>query len=100
MATAEPSGVVTISMSSWACDKAFSKTIMAKADVPADTLAVRCLTEFVATIPVPASPSGAAATAPPTSKPLGSSNLAPSSVKRPASSPADLTVGKMSRNVQ
>src|SRR5699024_10851100 len=98
MATGEPSGVVTISMFSLTCDNSFSKTTMANAEVPADTFAVRFLTEFVDTIPVPASPSGAAATAPLFKAPDGSSNFAPSSVKRPASSPASLIVGKISRN--
>ncbi len=58
MATGRPSGVVTMSITSYGLESSFSITIMEKDDVPADTLPVRTLTALVATIPVPASPSG------------------------------------------
>ena len=58
IATRLPSGVVTISIISYGFDNSFSNTIMEKEDVPADTFPVRCFTALVATIPVPASPSG------------------------------------------
>jgi hypothetical protein len=41
-----------------------SRTTIAKIDVPAEQFPVRAATEFVATMPVPASPSGGAITAP------------------------------------
>ena len=51
---------------------------------------------FVATIPVPASPSAGHINAPALSVALGSKSLAPSSLKVPAFSPAKSTLGKMS----
>ena len=68
---------------------------MAKMEVPAETLPVRTRTEFVATMPVPASPSGGASTMPGCRVPLGSSSLAPSAVSSPAGVPA--TSGSGSR---
>ena len=50
--------VVTISIISYGFESSFSSTIIENDDVPADTLPVRCFTALVATIPVPASPSG------------------------------------------
>ena len=55
MATGAPDGVATRSISSMS---GASSTIMAKAEVPAETLPVRGRTESVATMPVPASPIG------------------------------------------
>ena len=53
-------------------------------------------TAFVATMPVPASPSGGAITAPACSAPVGSSHFAPRSVRTPAFSPALSTFGSFS----
>ena len=47
-----------MSIISYGFDNSFSNTIIEKEEVPADTLPVRCLTALVATMPVPASPSG------------------------------------------
>ena len=58
IATRLPSGVVTMSIISYGLDNSFSNTIMENEEVPADTFPVRCLTALVATMPVPASPSG------------------------------------------
>ena len=58
IATGLPVGVVTMSISGYSFDRGFSKTIMAKTEVPAETLPVRSATLLVATMPVPASPSG------------------------------------------
>ncbi|CUQ64112.1 Uncharacterised protein [Segatella copri] len=55
---------------------------------------------MVATIPVPASPSGGQSGVPAWSVPDGSSFFAPSSVNTPASSPAFSTSGRMSRIFQ
>ena len=66
---------------------------MAKMLVPALTLPVRGATLFVATMPVPASPSGGQNGMPGCSVPVGSSRFAPSTVSIPASSPAGKTVG-------
>ena len=69
---------------------------MAKTDVPAETLPVRSATLLVATMPVPASPSGGQSGIPVCSCPVGSSSFAPSSVSTPAASPAARTLGRMS----
>ena len=66
---------------------------MAKMLVPALTLPVRGATELVATMPVPASPSGGHSGTPGCSVPVGSSRRAPSSVSSPAISPAVRMVG-------
>ena len=58
IATGYPSGVVTISISRYILESFFSSTTMANVLVPADMLPVLLATELVATIPVPASPSG------------------------------------------
>ena len=58
---------------------------MAKALVPAETLPVRGRTELVATMPVPASPSGGHSGTPGRSMPVGSSRAAPAAVSVPAS---------------
>ena len=71
---------------------------MAKTEVPAETLPVRSATLLVATIPVPASPSGGQSGMPACNSPLGSSNFAPSAVSAPAASPATSTLGRMSRS--
>ena len=68
---------------------------MAKMDVPAETLPVFGATALVATMPVPASPSGGAITAPGWRTPVGSSHLAPRSVRTPAFSPALRTLGSL-----
>ena len=57
---------------------------MAKVLVPADTLPVRGATEFVAVMPVPASPSGGHNGIPASRFPLSSRKAAPSSVRIPA----------------
>ena len=100
IATGLPLGVVTISISGCSFESSFSKTIMAKTDVPADTLPVRSATLLVATMPVPASPSGGQSGTPACSCPVGSSSLAPSSVSTPAASPATRTLGRMSGSFQ
>jgi hypothetical protein len=87
--------VVTISISEYTPDKPFSSTIIAKMEVPADILPVRTDTLFVATIPVPASPSGGQRGTPAFNFPVGSSNCAPFSVSTPAFSPAIKTLGSM-----
>ena len=69
---------------------------MAKMLVPALTLPVRGATEFVATIPVPASPSGGHMVAPGLSAPVGSSRCAPSGLNSPAGCPATRTGGSSS----
>ena len=91
MATGRPAGVVTMSISGYTRDKGFCSTIIAKMEVPADTLPVRWVMLFVATMPVPASPSGGQSGTPALSRPVGSSSFAPSAVKVPASSPAAST---------
>ena len=96
IATASPVGVVTRSISVWTFSNAFSSTIIAKTEVPADTFPVLTATLFVATIPVPASPSGGHTGIPPFRFPLGSRSFAPSSVSTPACSPADNTFGRIS----
>ena len=85
MATGSPAGVVTISISLYGLESAFSRTIMANTEVPAETFPVRWRTLFVATIPVPASPSGGHIGIPAFSFPLTSRSFAPSSVRTPAS---------------
>ena len=69
---------------------------MAKMDVPADTFPVPTATELVATIPVPASPSGGQRGTPASRFPLSSINAAPSEVKLPPLSPAESTLGRIS----
>ena len=69
---------------------------MAKMLVPALTLPVRCETELVATMPVPASPSGGQRGIPACRVPDGSSRAAPASVSCPAASPARRMVGSRS----
>ena len=96
IATGSPEGVVTISISVCTCFNACSSTTIAKIDVPADTFPVRTPTLSVATIPVPASPSGGHNGIPACKEPVGSNNAAPLSVSTPASSPADKTFGKIS----
>lgn len=71
---------------------------MAKIEVPADTLPVRGATALVATIPVPASPSGGAKGRPTGSRPFIQAE--PSAVSRPASCPASRTRGSTSRMFQ
>ena len=58
MATGAPDGVATRSISSMRLRNGASSTIMAKAEVPAETLPVRGRTESVAIMPVPAAPIG------------------------------------------
>ena len=89
-----------MSISGYTLDSGFSSTTMENTEVPADTLPVRSRTELVAAMPVPASPSGGHRGAPGSSVPVGSSSRAPSSVKPPASSPAESTWGKMSSSFQ
>ena len=72
---------------------------MAKMDVPAETLPVRGATELVATIPVPASPSGGQSGMPGRSRPVGSSSAAPASVSVPAGRPATAMAGSSSARV-
>ena len=100
IATASPVGVVTMSISGYTFSIGLSKTTIAKADVPADTLPVRTRTLLVATMPVPASPSGGQSGIPANSVPLGSNSLAPFSVKTPACSPASKIFGKTSDKCQ
>ena len=73
---------------------------MEKEEVPAETLPVRCLTALVATIPVPASPSGGQTGMPAFRWPETSRRLAPSGVRKPAFSPALSDFGRMSSNFQ
>ena len=84
MATGLPSGVVTMSISSWTLERGFSVTTMEKMDVPAEILPVRFRTLLVAVMPVPASPSGGHMGAPGCRVPVGSKSFAPSSVSHPA----------------
>jgi hypothetical protein len=56
--------------------------------VPALTFPVRGATELVATMPVPASPSGGHIATPALSRPVGSSSFAPAAVSWPHTSPA------------
>ena len=100
IATRFPSGVVTMSIISLGLDSSFSRTIIEKEDVPAETLPVRGRTAFVATMPVPASPSGGQSGMPAFRWPETSRRFAPVSVRRPASSPAPSTFGRMSRSFQ
>ncbi len=94
IATRSPAGVVTMSSSSCTAVSGLSSTTIAKIDVPALMLPVRGATAFVATMPVPASPSGGQTGMPGCSVPVGSSRAAPSAVSVPASSPATSTLGK------
>ena len=96
IATGAPSGVVTISIISDGSESSFSRTIIEKDDVPAETLPVRFLTAFVATIPVPASPSGGQSGVPGCNDPDVSRRAAPSGVRHPASAPAVRGSGSMS----
>ena len=64
--------------------------------VPAETLPVRGAIELVATIPVPASPSGGQTGMPARSRPAGSSSAAPASVSSPAGEPATAIPGSRS----
>ncbi|MPM68055.1 hypothetical protein SDC9_114981 [bioreactor metagenome] len=100
IATASPAGVVTMSISSYTLESAFSSTIIANTLVPALTLPVRGRTLLVATIPVPASPSGGHIGIPASNPPVGSSSFAPASVSLPASSPAVLIFGSISPSFQ
>ena len=93
IATGRPDGVVTMSISGYAPERGFSSTTIANTLVPAETLPVRAATAFVATMPVPASPSGGAMSAPGLRTPVGSMRRAPSSVSRPAAAPAGRTSG-------
>ena len=70
-----------MSSCSYTLDKSCSKTIIANTEVPAETLPVFFITVFVATMPVPASPSGGHIGQPASRVPDGSKILAPSSVK-------------------
>ena len=56
-------------------------TIIAKSEVPAETLPVLTRTELVAAMPVPASPSQGAKGMPGSSVPVGSRKRAPASVR-------------------
>ena len=94
MATGEPSGVVTISISLWSAVSGCFKTTIENMEVPADTLPVPCLTLFVAVMPVPASPSGGQSIHPGFRIPEGSRSRAPSLVRYPASSPATRISGR------
>ena len=94
MATGEPSGVVTISISLCSDLSECFKTTMENIEVPADTLPVSCLILLVAVIPVPASPSGGHNIHPGCNIPVGSSSKAPSFVSTPASSPATSILGR------
>ena len=85
MATGAPDGVATRSISSMRLRSGASSTIMAKAEVSAETLPVRGRTELVATMPVPASPSGGHSGMPGRRAPVGSSRAAPAAVSVPAS---------------
>ena len=58
MATGEPSGVVTMSISVCSSVSERSRTAMRKTEVPQEMLPVRWAIAFVAIMPVPASPSG------------------------------------------
>ena len=98
--TRAPSGVVTRSISGYTFANGFSRTTMANTEVPAEILPVRTATLFVATIPVPASPSGGQNGQPASSSPEGSKSAAPSFVSTPAFSPAGSTFGKISRRLQ
>ena len=94
MATGLPVGVVTISISGYTLLSGFSRTIIEKTEVPAETFPVPAATAFVAVIPVPASPSGGAKGIPADSFPPRSSD--PFSVSLPASFPAVSTEGRRS----
>ena len=96
IATGRPSGVVTMSISRWT-PRGLSVTIIAKSEVPALTLPVLTRTEFVATMPVPASPSQGATGMPGRSAPVGSRKSAPASVSLPALAPAGSTFGRIAR---
>ena len=100
IATGWPDGVVTRSISSRGPDSGPSRTTIAKALVPAETLPVRGSTAWVATMPVPASPSGGAVIAPGCNVPVGSRRAAPSGVRCPASCPATSTSGSRSGSDQ
>ena len=69
---------------------------MAKAEVPAETFPLRLAILLVATIPVPASPSGGQNGMPACNLPVESSSFAPCAVKFPAASPATSTLGSIS----
>ena len=58
MATGEPSGVVTMSISVCSSVRERSRTAIRKTEVPHEMLPVRWAIAFVAIMPVPASPSG------------------------------------------
>src|SRR5699024_1052163 len=76
------------------CALPISNTSIANALVPADILPFFFSTLLVATIPVPASPSGGQSGTPGSKLFVGSNNLAPCSVKQPAFVPAVRTFGK------
>ena len=66
--------------------------------MPAETLPVLAATELVATIPVPASPSGGQSGIPAESFPDASRSFAPASVRVPALAPAETTLGRRFSN--
>ena len=99
IATKSPIGVVTISNSLCNLDNSFSRTTIANAEVPADTFPVFLAILLVATIPVPASPSGGQSFVPDCNLPVGSKSNTPSAVNVPASSPATKTFGRISSSV-
>ncbi len=94
IATGFPSGVTTMSISSWTRDRLFSRTIIANTEVPAETLPERGRTALVATMPVPASPSGGHSGMPAGSLPEGSISFAPSAVSFPAGPAGGQHVGE------
>ncbi len=93
IATGSPAGVATTSISICTCSSGRSSTTIAKILVPALTFPVRGLTAPVATIPVPASPSGGHSGMPDSRRPLGSRSAAPARVRAPAARPAGSTSG-------
>jgi hypothetical protein len=69
---------------------------MEKIEVPADILPVRSVMLLVATMPVPASPSGGQKGMAFCNEPSGSSRRAPSDVSSPAFFPAFIIAGSIS----
>ena len=90
-----PAGVATTSVLR-ETDGLRPETTVANTDVPADTFPVPTRTQFVATMPVPASPSGGQRGTPASRSPSSSNHAAPAAVSLPASLPAASGRGSMS----
>ena len=100
IATRSPAGVVTRSSSGCTRLSSRSSTTIAKMLVPALTLPVRGATELVATMPVPASPSGGHIGMPARSSPGRVEQRRPRFGQLAGRLPGDQDVGSMSASLR